>query len=496
MTGGFRVNGGMQVRLGSANAAGSSRIVNPTSIGIIEFTGNSDGARSVPNDIVGSATTSKTLISNAKTDAAVTLSGKIISAGGLTFQGYDNAGAVSETVLSGTISVSGVPDIYSYGDGTTQRRFVNAQSGINLGVTKYQTTTALAFGTAGFLAYAGGTTTPVENGAEGYVRFDGANSFIPGAVGPGYLAALRKGGADPKEFGYLLTQNATAYTLPEGKSFVIGTLGTGTAQTGTFGVKGAAGTATFLGSRKAALGQLLAGSPGGDINIHGNAAAADATLNLLADTGTTLVLGSGTATENVVFTPTYGDSGATSAITLMAKRTGATTLNKIGTGTLEVKGVNFTHTDGDDARSTMTINVNAGTLKYSQADTGDPYAALTVGANGTFKPTDGSLLKVNQLTLTTGAMLDVSGLTTTSGTITLIQGSNPVVGTFANANGQVTIGSATYTISYAGNNVTLTRFNGTQIMISDGTRPGNGGSAKSIDVGRTLVSGTAKVTRT
>lgn len=363
-TGGFRVSDGMQVRLASANAAGSSvaPIVNTSTIGIIEFTGT-DGARVIANNIVGSATTSMTLISNAKTDGAVTLSGKIFSAGGLTLQGYDNAGAVSETVLSGTVSVSGVPDIYNYGGPTSGntanfQQFINAQSGINLGVTAYKGTTAtrLAYGTAGFLAYAGGTTTPVENGAEGYVRFDGANSFIPGAVGPGYIAALRKGGAaDTKAFGYLLTAGST-YAIPEGKSFVIGTLGAGTAQTGTLGSAGT-GTAILTGSSK------LAGFGAGDVNVHANAVDSAQTLNMLARGAATDVFQIGTTDSKVVFTPTYGDSGATSSVTLMANRTGATTLNKTGAGKVSLVNVDYMKVDGStDAASNFTWTVSQGLL--------------------------------------------------------------------------------------------------------------------------------------
>jgi hypothetical protein len=363
----------------------------------------------------------------------------------LTFQGYDNAGAVSETVLSGTLSISGAPDIYSYGDGSNIQRFVNAQSGINLGVTKYQTATVLTYGTAGFLAYAGSSlptpsTAPgVENGAEGYVRFSGANSFIPGAVGPGYLAAIRKGNvaADTKTFGYLLTGTGgagTTYALPEGKSFVIGTLGAGTDNAvtgGTFGAK-VAGTATFLGNAK------LYGAEAGDINIHANALANAATLNLLADTGTTLILG---ATGNpVVFTPTYGDSGATSAITLMRDRTGNTTLKKVGAGTVLWNNASFKNVAGTSTieAAKVTLNVNAGTL----GGTGTIGGAVNVGAAGTIRPgtTGEGTLTVNDSTLTLAGASSFTysggcGKVSFTGTTKVVQygGTLTVTGTFPSA---------------------------------------------------------------
>jgi fibronectin-binding autotransporter adhesin len=442
-TGGMTISGGAQVRLDSANAAGTLPIFNGdavTGIGIVEFTNNF--GNSLTNDLLVSAAGVSTLgsgflISNAKTNAAVTLSGKIAS-NGLTFQGVDTTGGppgsgVSETVLSGKVATSGTPINSSYGNTTTIQNFINGQSGINLGVTAFaaSSVTALAYGTSGFLAYNAGTTTGVTDGAEGYVRFSGTNSFLPGAVGPGYVAALRKGGASTLNFGYFLTGSGsgTTYTLPEGKSFVIGTLGSGTGQTGTFGAAGTGtNTATFLGNPKAAAGQLLAGFNGGDINIHANAATGaegTATLNLSArNAGDTLVLGDGvTAANNVVITPTWGDSGASSAVTLLQKRTGGTTLNKIGLGTLEIKGVNFTNTDGTDARAGFTWNVNAGMLKYSQVDSGANYAAVNVsggfiGGTGTVNgavtvsSTGGIDLRdgaVGTLTLGSGSTLGITG---------------------------------------------------------------------------------------
>jgi hypothetical protein len=553
------------------------------------------------------------LISNAKTTGNVTLTGNLTTIGGLAFQGVDNGGgAVSETVLANTVAVTGYQGYnFNYagpaaGNATSVQLFVNAQSGINLGVTAFQGTslTRLAVGNKCYLAYNAADSAGVTEGAEGYVRFapDSSgrlNSFLRGAVGPGFVAALRKGGdsADAKAFGYLLTgaksasgltgtttsgspfvtnmtstagfavgqsisgtgipantriayiqdgtklaisANATAsgspsdiavfgpgsaYQLPEGKSFVIGTLGAGTSVRtgGTFGA-GIAGdtdarTVTFTGSPK------LAGAPGGDINVHANAAADAAQLNLLArNANDTLTLGvaqtitaasstasaatittasahgldvgqvvtisgvtpsaydgtytitsvpmantftyateanpgagsGGTAGSSVVVTPTYGDSGATAAITMMAKRTGATTLNKTGAGTVEVKGANFTHTDGTDAHSTITWNVNVGTLYYSQDDAAQAgFAGVSLASGTTLK------FKVDGATCTKMNVKDGGTVTLGAGVATLavepgaaasqseyvlvdVGAGATVTGSFANST--VTVGSKSYRV--------------------------------------------------
>jgi hypothetical protein len=435
------------------------------------------------------------IISNAKTTGgAVTLSGKIRSFG-LTFQGVDDGvGNVSETVLANSVAVSGSQaNNYNYagpasGSATSCQVFVNGQGGINLGVTAYAgaTATRLAYGTAGFLAYNAGTA-PVENGAEGYVRFaPDANgylkSFIPGAVGPGYVAALRKGGAPARNFGYFLTGSGSgmAYQLPEGKSFLIGTLGIGGGQTGTLGATGTgSNTAILLGNPKAATGQLLAGIGGGDINIHANAAADTAALNLSARNATdTLVLGDGvTAANNVVITPTWGDSGAQTCMTLLQKRTGATTLNKIGDGTVEIKGANFTHTDGTDARGTTTLKLDAGTLYYNQNDaSAADFAGVTLtGGTLKFKLDGASCTKINSaaavaLGSSVATLALEAGATPSQSQYVLIQvagTSGGVNGAFANS--KVTVGSKNYQVvtnGGDGNDVALNQIvSGTLILL-------------------------------
>jgi hypothetical protein len=327
----------------------------------------------------------------------------------------------------------------------------------------------------------------VENGAEGYVRFaPDANgylkSFIPGAVGPGYVAALRKGGAPARNFGYFLTGSSagTAYQLPEGKSFLIGTLGSGTGQTGTLGTTGTgSNTAILLGNPKAAAGQLLAGIGGGDINIHANAAADTAALNLSArNASDTLVLGDGvTAANNVVITPTWGDSGATTTYTLLRKRTGATTLNKIGAGTVEIKGANFTHTDGTDARGTTTLKLDAGTLYYNQNDaSAADFAGVTLtGGTLKFKLDGASCTKINSaaavaLGSSVATLALEAGATPSQSQYVLIQvagTSGGVTGAFANS--KVTVGSKNYQVvtnGGDGNDVALNQIvSGTLILL-------------------------------
>jgi fibronectin-binding autotransporter adhesin len=578
-TGGMNIHEGAQLRLDNANAAGTGPIVNGNETvwgaALIDFT--STFGTTFPNSLIGQGRigggnprpNGGFVISNAKTAAPVTLSGNLTTSGGLTFQGVDLGGVnVSETVLANSVAVSGSqPYNYNYagpasGSATSCQVFVNGQGGINLGVTAYAgaAPTRLAYGTAGFLAYNAGTspTTPVENGAEGYVRFapdvNGyLNSFIPGAVGPGYVAALRKGGATALNFGYFLTgaktssgltgtttsgsilvtglsstagyavgqtitgtgipggttiariQSATslalsanatatgsptdiaisgsgtAYQLPEGKSFLIGTLGSGTGQTGTLGTTGTgSNTAILLGNPKAAPGKLLADIGGGDINIHANAAADTAALNLSARNATdTFVLGDGvTAANNVVITPTWGDSGAQTCMTLLRKRTGATTLNMTGAGTVEIKGANFTHTDGTDARNDTSWSVAAGTLYYNQNDAAQAGFAGVSLASGTtlkFKVDGATCAKMNVKdggTVTLGSAVATlaiePGAAASQSEYVLINvgTGGTVTGSFANST--VTVGSKSYRVvtnGGDGNDVALKQITpGTLIM--------------------------------
>jgi hypothetical protein len=63
----------------------------------------------------------------------------------------------------------------------------------------------------------------------------------------------------------------------------------------------------------------------------------------------------------------------------MRKRTGTTTLNKIGLGTLDVRAVDFRHTDGTAAQGTFYWNVTNGVVQYNQNDgTNGAYAGFTV----------------------------------------------------------------------------------------------------------------------
>jgi len=348
--------------------------------------------------------------------APLTIAGQVIGSSGLTFQGLATSNSqVSEIILKNTVSTSGTPTAYSFGTATSAQNFVNAQGGIQLGVTGFRgitsTSTALDRVEDG-----SGASSQVVNGALGFVRFSGAQSFIPGAVGPGFIAAIRKAASgNDARFGYLLTGTGggTTYALPEGKSFIIGSLGSGAQVGGTLGVAGG-GTATLLGGAKAAAGQLLSGFNGGDINIHANAAADTQSLNLLARSASdTLTLGS--ISSPVVFTPTYGDSGITSAITLLSKRTGATTLNKIGAGTVDLEEVAYTHTDGTSAAAAFAWNVTAGTL---QAPDGLSLAnSVTLSGASTLKAS-GAITYTNAVTVGTGGgIVDTNGNTVALGAV-------------------------------------------------------------------------------
>ncbi len=406
-TGGIRndgTSGPSAVRLNNQNALGTGTFVGASNTSLY-FTSVMAGA-SLTNDIVGPA-----VLVNWATASPVVLSGKYYTSQGLTAQGFASGGAASELVLAGTTAISGTPLTYNWSDtpASVIQNFVNGQGSITLGSTGNVGITTLSSNVGSvFLAQYIDTPTSTQStpsnltqGALGFIRFSGVNSFIPGAVGPGYLAALHKGGDTTNyggtdttangKFGYLLTGSSlgTTYTLPEGKSFVIGSLGAGTQFGGTLGVSGNLGTAILIGGNKAAAGQLLAGFTGGDVNIHANGQMDVQTLNLSAANGDTFVLGS--ATNNVVFTPTYGDSGYTSAMTLMAMRTGGTTLNKVGDGVVEVRNAAFTNTDGSDARTGFAWNVLQGTLNYTHDDaaaarfntaTVASAATLVIGAAG------------------------------------------------------------------------------------------------------------------
>lgn len=311
--------------------------------------------------------------------APLTLNGQLIGSGGLTFQGTATAdNQVSEVILKNTVSTSGTPTAYSFGTATSAQNFVNSQGGIQLGVTGFKGVTSNNL--TDRVEDGSGANSEVLNGALGFVRFDGAKSFIQGAVGPGYISSLRKAGSGQNgRFGYLVTGGST-YALPEGKSFVIGSLGTGASVGGTLGSTGTGtNTAILTGSPK------LAGFAAGDVNIHANGVNDNQSLNLLArNAGDTFQVG--TSTTAVVFAPTYGDSGITSAVTLMSARTGGTTtINKIGAGTVDFQNALFNNVNGatNSAKGSITLNVDGGTLRYTQVDTGTSYSAVNVNNGGT-----------------------------------------------------------------------------------------------------------------
>jgi hypothetical protein len=459
------------------DSAGSGAIVfsSGNAIGGIIFDTTNAGTSTFDNDIYNNMSPAPIaawgLSSGLGTGTAnnTILSGTIAGNQGLIVQGYatgDNA--ISELVLAGRVSTSGTSGGYSYGTSSFAQNFNNGQGGITSGVTGFRGITVQGTGNVPLIDLPSGNAV---NGAEGFVRFAGTQSFIPGAVGPGYLAAIRKaGGGKDGQFGYLLTGGST-YSLPEGKSFVIGSLGTGTQQYGTLGVSG--GSATLLGSPK------LAGFAAGDVNIHASAAGDSQSLNLFARaSGDTLVVGSvGTA---VNFAPTYGDSGVTSAITLMSARTGSTTINTVGAGTVEFVNAHFNNVGGavDSAKSNVTLNVNAGTLKYTQVDTGNAYAAVNVNSGGTITGTgsiNGSVSVASGGTLSPGnspGILSTGSLSMASGATYSVEltGTNAVAGTDydqTSVTGALSLGGATLNLATLG--LTLTDNQFFTIILNDGT---------------------------
>jgi fibronectin-binding autotransporter adhesin len=322
-----------------------------------------------------------------------TLTGKMFGTSIVNFQGYATSDtAITELVLSGPISLSGsarrpfANDLDGYDFGTTSvlQYFNNGPGGLSLGVTSTPNT---------YFSLPSGSC---DQGALGFIRFANTQSFLLGVVGPGYISALHRATDTVDQtgrFGFLLTAMpgaGTTYQIPKGKSFLIGSLGAADTTLnkqigGTFGTSSAAGAgnnfATLLGSPKYIAGQTLAGMTGGDINIHANAATDTQFLKLFVrHAGDTLTLGDGTPANQVIFCPTWGDSGGQSCITLMRKRTGGTTLTKVGAGTLTIADANYLHTDGTSARSAFTWNVTGGTLYYNDDDSGQPdFVELNVG---------------------------------------------------------------------------------------------------------------------
>ncbi len=411
--------------------------------------------------------------------ATLTWAGQILGSAGATFQGTATAAnQVSELVLKNTFSTSGTPTTYNWSATATTaiQNFVNGQGGIQLGVTGFNGTAANTTTTR--VEDGSGAASAVVNGALGFVRFDGANSFIPGAVGPGYISALHKGsdaatygngaltvaavgstGGANGLFGYLLTGGST-YALPEGKSFVIGSLGSGTQIGGTLGSSGT-GTAILTGSAK------LAGFGAGDINVHANAVGDTQQLNLLArNSGDTLQLGT-SGGSGVVFTSSFGDSGAASSITLMADRTGLTTLNKIGAGVLTLANVSYLRVDGVTTNLGTTgfgWNLKLGTLNINTA---------TALAGGTFAigdTTGSSAVTINNtsagaLTLSTNNVQMWNQDFTFTGTQDLNLGTGAVT---LSATRQVTTTAGTLTVggNIGGGAVGITKAGGGTLSLS------------------------------
>ena len=490
------------------NSAGTGPIIltSGNTPGGLYFDTTAAGSTAFANDLVNNlgnvplvAWGLSTGLGTVGTTNTTTLSGKLVGSQGLLLQGYATSdSAISELVLSGTVSVSGAAGGYSYGSATAAQNFNNGQGGITSGVTSFRTVTLQGTGNVPLVDLPVGTAS---NGAEGFVRFAGAQSFIPGAVGPGYISALRKAGAgNDGRFGYLLTGGGT-YALPEGKSFVLGSLGTGAQVGGTLGAAGG-GTATLTGSPK------LAGFPAGDVNIHANAAADAQTLSVFARAAAdTLVLGS--IGNPVVFTPTYGDSGTTSAMTLLADRTGTTVLTKRGLGEVALDAVQYRRLDGvTSAAASFSWTIAEGTLTSPDAPS---LAASLTFTGGTLKAA-GAFNYANPVTLSTAGTVDTNGNAVTlsgpiggaTGTLTKTGGGALTLSgaqTYAilNANGGTTnvnsaLGTGTSTINANANvniyaSQTLAALNiadGVEVTFGDGL-PFAGGSEKAAAFGGVTV---------
>ena len=474
-SGGVLMRSGLHLRLENPAAAGSGVIRGEVPVGASLMNHNPSlylgtGAAGIglSQDVLNLTTIVDWNLGGSLTATGTvqTISGAVYTTRGLTFQGRSSGASVSETVLAGKVSVNGSPQAYNFSTTptTSVQNFVNLQGGINLGVTDYLGTvqlTGTGSAASNFAIDAAGGGV-VSTGAAGFVRFAGADSFLPGNAGPGYIAAIGKAGAGTTgRFGYLVTtgtaNGGSTYVLPEGKGFVIGSLGSGAQVAGVLGGAGS-GTATLLGGPKAAAGQTMTGFASGDVNIHANAATDTQSLTLLArDAATTLVVGS--TASPVVFMPTYGDSGWSNAMTLLSKRTGATTLIKDGAGTVELRSLQYTHADGTDASASFGWTVQQGTLLVSGSTS---YAGPTTVAGGSLR-VNGSL-GATSVTVQSGGLLGGSG--SIGGSVSVLAG-----GTFSpgNSPGLLAVGS----LGLAG----------TTLMDIDGLAPRGGvGGYDAVDV--------------
>ena len=342
----------------------------------------------------------------------------------LVLQGYATADdQVGEVVLTGQNNLSGMPTGYpavsSFGTTAAPQNFVNGVNGITLGVTGTSGTTNIATSNNGngMVDLPSGQAT---QGALGFVRFSSQQSL--GFASAAYFSAVRQAGAGQDgRFGYLLTGTAAGatYQAPAGKSFVIGSLGTGAQVAGTLG---AASDTT------AAESAILVGTT---VNVHANAASDAQTLKLFARAADdTLVLGA--AGKPVTFTPTTGDSGTTSTMTPLVARTGTTTIEKVGAGIVSIVNADYRTVGGGDAAVGFNWVVTAGTLlanNTSGSATGG--GAVTVAAGATLGGS-GSLAGVvtlNGALAPSSAGMTVGGLNLTNNSqLTLQQGLSGGVG--------------------------------------------------------------------
>ena len=244
---------------------------------------------------------------------------------------YAAAGAISELVLAGTNIWSGNP-------------FISNVDGIGFNAGQ------------GGLAIAGSAANDANGDC--LVRFDGIDSLPRGAPESAYLVACKPYDSNFMT-GYLLTggDSERAYSLPSYYKFVLG----------RFAGYGAISTLGSAGGLAALRGSTVA------VNVFGGAATNTGGMGFVVRDGQ---LRLGTAGSPLILTPTYSvsdtDKGLAGAATPLVDRTGATSLAKVGEGTLILGNVAFAKVDGTGDTSSQfatwqlgrSASGNSGNNKY------------------------------------------------------------------------------------------------------------------------------------
>jgi autotransporter-associated beta strand protein len=369
--------------------------------------------------------------------------------------------------------------------------------GTNAGVGKGVTLTSAAGGTTTFSGVIQDPTGVLGSGlvrtnGAGTVVLSGVNTYGGGtSIDGGTLSISQSANLGANAGGVAINAGTLAITIgfSTNRVFTLGDIAstflinpaqsfTITSAIGGAGVlnKNGTGTLTLSGANTYSGGSIL-NSGTVTISSNGNLGAAAtavtvnaATLDIAGTFNSTrnFTLGSATSTVQVDPTFTFTDSGIFS---------GPGTLNKTGTGTLVLGGVNT---------YAGATNINAGTLRNGIANAIQDSSAVTVASGATydlngFSETIGSLAGAG--TVTSGA---VGALTLTAGgdnTSTLFSG------VLQNGSGTVAFtksGTGTLTLSGANTYTGLTTVSGGILLIQNSAALGTAAGGTTVNSGATL----------